>query len=121
MAKFEWNESKRQKTLQDRGLDFAEAHKAFEDDYAFFAPDPRYDSDDRWILIGRLEEHLVVVVAYKEPTHDTYRIISMRRAEKHEINRYEKERSKQLPAKSDPLTRLIDQLKRDRESREEIE
>lgn len=120
MATFEWDETKRQKTLRERGLDFANAHEAFEDDYGFNAPDPRYDGDNRWILIGRLNEELVVI-AYKEISENIYRIISMRRAEKQEQKKYEEEKLNGLPSVADPLHRFLDQLERDRELKEEID
>ena len=40
MANFYWDENKRQKTLRERSLDFADAHKVFADEYALSAPDP---------------------------------------------------------------------------------
>lgn len=119
MAKFEWDEQKRQKTLDQRGLDFTDAQIAFEDPYAFSAPDPRYDSDDRWLLLGRLKD-VIVVLAYKELSPDVYRIISMRFAEKIEIDRYEKEKASHLPSESDPLVRLLEQFSRDRELKEQL-
>ena len=119
MAKFEWDDQKRQKTLDQRGLDFADAHIAFEDPYAFYAPDLRYDSDDRWLLLGRLKD-AIVVLAYKELSPDVYRIISMRFAEKIEIERYEKEKASHLPAEADPLVRLLEQFSRDRELKEQL-
>ena len=121
MANFEWNELKRQKTLKARGLDFSEAQKAFEDDYAFSWPDPRYDFDVRWILIGRLNTILIVVIAYKELTPDSYRIISMREASRQEANRYEQEKQQRLPATDADLSRLLDQLIRDRKLAEEMD
>jgi uncharacterized DUF497 family protein len=111
MTLFEWNESKRQRTLKLRGLDFAEAHKVFEDDYALFAPDLRYDYDDRWLVIGELNKNRIVVISYKEVKTDTYRIISMRKAEKRESTRYLLEIMNHLPSTNESLNRLFNQLK----------
>ncbi|MBA4027429.1 MAG: hypothetical protein C0473_04215 [Cyanobacteria bacterium DS3.002] len=121
MAKFEWDENKREKTLRERGLDFADAHLALNDDFAFTCPDPKNEFDDRWILIGRLNEKTVVVLVYKEPKPDTFRIISMREANRQEITRYEAEKGKQVPTQDDNLTKLLEQLTRDRELREELD
>lgn len=121
MAKFEWDEKKREKTLRERGLDFADAHLAIEDNNAFSWPDPKNESDDRWLLIGRLNEKTVVVLVYKEPEPDTYRIISMREANREETNRYEVEKERQTPAQDDTLIKILDQLTRERELREEID
>ncbi len=112
MLKFVWDENKRQKNLKKHGLDFADAEKTFHDDYAFFAPDPRYN-DDRWLLLGRLVNK-IVLIAYTQPEAETYRIISMRRPKRQEIARYELEKLKRLPSANDPLFSLIEELERNR-------
>lgn len=117
MPDFYWDENKRQKTLKERGLDFADAHKVFADDYALSAPDPRYDSDQRWLLIGTLNDELVIIIAYIELTSDIYRIISMRKAEKSEIKRYQQEKLKRLPSANDPLIKLLEKLEQQQKPR----
>lgn len=121
MAHFHWDENKRQKTLEERGLDFADAEKVFADDYTFSAPDPRYDFDDRWLIIGRLNEKTVVVIAYKETPPGSYRIISMRMAEKQEIARYESEKRQQMPGQDDVLIKLMDKLAEERQVKEQMD
>lgn len=85
-----WDESKRKKTLEERGLDFARCAEVFE------GPDPTFDYEDtrriyderRWITVGFLDDKLVVIV-HTERAEST-RIISMRLAEKEERRAYEK-------------------------------
>lgn len=52
-------------------------------------PDTRFDyGEDRYVGIGLLE-NLVVVVIFTEPEQDVIRLISLRKAVKHERIRYE--------------------------------
>ena len=84
---FTWDEAKRQKTLRDRGLDFADM-KRFDWDSALTAEDDYSDrSETRFISIGYLLDTLVVAVwCYRG---DSTRIISLRRATKRERTYYE--------------------------------
>ena len=115
-----WDESKREANLAKHGLDFADAPKVFGDPHVWSSLDPRY-SDDRSLLIGKLEERLVVVIAYTEPKPEFFRIISMRPATKREIQRYEQEKAKAVAPHDDPLMQLLQELERNRESREDTE
>ncbi len=87
--RFVWDERKRELNVKKYGLDFVDAKLAFNDPHAWFDIDERY-SDERWVLIGKLKNKLIVVVAYTEPDIETIRIISMRRAVRKEIRQYEK-------------------------------
>lgn len=52
-------------------------------------PDIRFDyGEDRYVGIGLLE-NLVVVVIFTEPEQDVIRLVSLRKAVKHERIRYE--------------------------------
>ena len=80
-----WHEEKRQGNLSKHGLDFAEAHKIFAGT-TFTFEDNRFDyGEQRFVSIGLLND--VVVVVHTE-TADEIRIISMRRASKHEQQLY---------------------------------
>lgn len=87
----EFDETKRQYTLDERGLDFADANQIFNGVH-MTAIDDRIDySETRYISIGYLNARLVVVVwTYRPneifPTHR--RIISMRKANDREIKRF---------------------------------
>lgn len=86
--KFEWDEAKNQINIQKHGLDFADAPEIFSGPILTVL-DTRFDyGEDRWIGIGTIQNRIVVVV-YTEPDEDTLRIISLRKALKHERTRYE--------------------------------
>ena len=85
---FEWDEEKRRTNLNNRGLDFADAWEVFEGPM-LTALDEREDyGEDRRIGIGLLRG-LAVVLVFTERSEDTMRIISLRKALKHERNKYE--------------------------------
>lgn len=71
-----WDEAKRQRTLQERGLDFAAAERVFAG-FTFTAPDDRRDyGEARFITAGWLDGRFVVMVW--TPRDGGRRIISMR-------------------------------------------
>jgi uncharacterized protein len=84
----EFDTDKREKTLLERGLDFADADKVF-DGLHFIARDDRMDyGEERFITIGLLDSRMVVIIW--TPRNDARRIISMRYANDREISRYKK-------------------------------
>jgi uncharacterized protein len=85
--KLSWNDAKRDATLLDRGLDFADMAN-FGCDSALTAHHDRRDySEDRYVSIGRMSDALVVCVwCYR---NETTRIISLRKANRRERSRYE--------------------------------
>lgn len=85
---FEWNEDKNQQNIRRRGLDFGNAWKIFESPL-LEALDKRTDyGEDRLTGIG-LPGNRIVVVTFTQRGADTIRIISLRKALKHERNRLE--------------------------------
>lgn len=77
---------KRDKTLAERGLDFARAREVFAGRH-FTADDVREDySEPRYITVGRLDGRMVVMVW--TPRGEARRIISMRKANEREQSRY---------------------------------
>ena len=73
---------KRDKTLAQRGLDFARAGEVFTGHH-FTAPDLRVDhGEDRYITIGTLDRRRVVMVW--TPRGQACRVISMRKANERE-------------------------------------
>ena len=96
--RYEWNEAKnRQNQRKHEGISFESAALVFEDDRCLIGPDRRDETGERrWHAIGsaRIEPEVTVVLpvvhAYRDDNHgeETIRIISARRAEKHEIRRY---------------------------------
>lgn len=84
--RFEWDEQKRHANLRRHGIDFADAYRVFDFD-RFLLADDRYDyGEERWISFGMLFGE-VVAVTHTE-TDEVIRIISVRRAEKYEQERY---------------------------------
>ena len=74
----EFNKFKRDKTLNERGLDFARANEFF-DNFHFTAQDRREMYEEhRFISVGYLDARLIVLVW--TPRGEARRIISMRRA-----------------------------------------
>lgn len=83
---FEWDEAKRQQTLNDRDVDFADMVN-FDFDTALTAQDDRHHSERRFMSIGYIENRLHVCVwCYRE---GNTRIISLRKANSRERKRYE--------------------------------
>lgn len=77
---------KREKTLRERGLDFARAREVF-DGLTMTLPDQRQDyGEPRFINAGWLDARLVVLVW--TPRGLARRIISMRKANEREIDKY---------------------------------
>ena len=78
--------AKREKTLRERGLDFVRAREVF-DGLTITLPDQRQDyGEPRFITAGWLDERLVVLVW--TPRGLARRIISMRKANEREIDKY---------------------------------
>ena len=82
----EFDQDKRDKTLLERGLDFARAAEVFEGVY-FTGRDERFEyEEERFITIGKLDASLVVLVW--TPRGKVRRIISMRKANDREKTLY---------------------------------
>lgn len=82
----EFDDSKRDQTLLERGLNFARANVVFEGVH-FTPQDTRVDYDeDRFITVGWLDARLVVLVW--TPRGEVRRIISMRKANDREKTLY---------------------------------
>lgn len=87
--KIEFDQVKRDKTLSERGLDFADATKVFSG-YCFNARDDRFDyGEERFIIVGVLDMRVVVVVW--TPRKNIRRIISMRYANEREASNYKQQ------------------------------
>ena len=85
--RFEWDEEKNRENIRKHELDFADAPEIF-DALMLTNLDTREDyGEERWVGIGFLK-NFVVVIVYTE-TRDVIRIISLRKALKHERTRFE--------------------------------
>lgn len=88
--RFIWGSQKNRANRKKHGVSFEEAETVFYDDDAQFIPDPDHSADeDRFVFIGRSSKLrvLVVVHCYRE-NDETIRIISARKATKHERKFY---------------------------------
>ncbi len=83
---YSWDEAKRARNLRKHGIDFAHAPEIF-DGLTLTAEDGRYDyGEQRFLTLGMLEGQ-VVSVAHTESAGGI-RIISIRRATRHETHFY---------------------------------
>ncbi len=86
---FEWDEAKRRLNLKKHGIDFIHAEQVFEGGTITILDD-RFDyGEERFVTFGLLEGR-VVAIAHME-TDEVIRLISVRKATKHEENNYFKE------------------------------
>ena len=82
-----WDEAKRQATLDERGLDFADAAELF-DGFSFTIEDKRRDyGETRYLSSGHIAGRLCFVVW--TPRGDARHIISLRKANEREQKRFE--------------------------------
>ena len=87
-VRIEFGATKREKALEERGLDFARAGEVF-DGRHFTGQDSRQDyEEDRFITVGLLDARLVVLVW--TPRGEARRIISMRKANDREKTLYDR-------------------------------
>ena len=85
---FEWDEVKSEACFRQRGFDFAYAARAFFDpDRLVHADTRRLYGEDRYQLLGTIEQRLFVVVY--TPRKDAMRIISARKANQREVKHHE--------------------------------
>jgi uncharacterized DUF497 family protein len=85
--RFEWDAKKARTNLAKHGVSFEEAATAFDDKLGAYYPDRRHP--DRFILIGYARTHRLLYVVHAEVDGDVIRIISARKATKHEKTHYE--------------------------------
>ena len=82
-----WDEAKRQATLRERGLDFADAEEVFASQRYYTREDRRRDyGETRKITVGYLSGRFVVVVWAGDD--ENRRIISMRHGHAREERRF---------------------------------
>jgi uncharacterized DUF497 family protein len=81
-----FDENKKNKTLEERGLDFERAEEIFEGIH-FTEEDLRFEyNEPRFYTIGKLDGRMVVTVW--TPRGEDRRIISMRKANEREITQF---------------------------------
>jgi hypothetical protein len=89
---FEWDDAKTEENYAKHGVDFETARQVFRDPFALERLDEREDyGEDRFILTG-MAEGVILIVVYTE-RNGRSRLISARRATKHEQDEYFTENS----------------------------
>lgn len=98
MIAFEWDPTKARLNQQKHGVSFEIALHVFEDPDALVEQDPIESGERRWQTLGLVGGILLLLVAhtvrFENEEDEVIRIISARRADRQERNRYEKERQK---------------------------
>jgi uncharacterized protein len=85
---FEWDDAKNQENIRKHKIDFADVSPMFESPM-LIEPDDRSDyGEDRWFGLGFLHNNIAVVI-WTERQNNVIRIISVRRANRHEQQRLE--------------------------------
>jgi len=89
---FEWDDEKAAANLKKYGVDFDEAASVLRNPLAAEFHDAAHSvSEERWITIGHSKFGTILVVCFTE-IGGMFRIISARKANKHEITIYEERR-----------------------------
>jgi uncharacterized DUF497 family protein len=89
VLKFEWDIAKANANLRKHGVSFEEAASIFGDPLALTFPDPDHSvGEKRWLSFGVSNQDRLVVVAHAERGR-SIRIISARKATRHEREIYE--------------------------------
>jgi len=84
--RYEWDERKRRANLRKHGFDFLDAPRVFRGGTVTVADDREEYREDRFITFGLLRNTVVAIAHTEQP--DTIRIISMRKATRHEEKNY---------------------------------
>jgi len=87
--RFEWSEDKNAANIRNHKIDFADVPPIFGGPMLVELDEREDYGEDRWVGIGVLR-NIVAVVVFTEPRQDTIRIISARKANKHERKKYER-------------------------------
>jgi uncharacterized protein len=86
-----WDPNKAVANKAKHGIDFADAVAVFEDERTLWQADVRHYNEDRFVAVGMDFLGRIVTVAFTF-RGDTIRLISARRATKHERTSYERRR-----------------------------
>jgi uncharacterized protein len=90
---FEWDDAKAATNWRDHGVSFRDAIKAFRDRFAVERFDDREDYGEERINLLGMSEGVILQVTYTE-RDDRIRIISARRATRHEQDDYYRENAR---------------------------
>jgi uncharacterized DUF497 family protein len=89
VLRFEWDPQKAARNLAKHGVSFEEAATVFGDPLGCIASDPRHSADEeRFVLLGLSQRRRFLAVMFTEHW-EAVRLISARRATRHEWRDYE--------------------------------
>ncbi|HBC2538769.1 BrnT family toxin [Enterobacter cloacae] len=91
-TEYEWDSDKAKSNQQKHGIRFEDAVLVFDDPYHFSVQDRYENGEFRWQTIGLVQGVIVILVAHTvrfESGGEIIRIISARKADRKERNRYE--------------------------------
>jgi uncharacterized DUF497 family protein len=91
MVRFEWHEAKNRSNRAKHGIDFETAQLVFDDPHCITFVERVSGSEERWHAIGSIENIIILVVVHTyraENSDQIIRIISARRATRHERSLY---------------------------------
>ena len=87
---FEWDEHKNNENIRKHGIDFRDVVEMFMHPMLTHLDTRRDYGEDRWIGIGLLKNIVAVTVYLEWEDENTIRIISARKATRHESKEYHK-------------------------------
>jgi uncharacterized DUF497 family protein len=87
-VEYEWDPRKAQANLQKHDVSFADAVAVFADEFAVTIAD-EFAEEERFVSIGMDAFGQILVVVYTWRGNTTIRIISARKATRHERRQYE--------------------------------
>jgi uncharacterized protein len=87
---YQWDSEKAATNFNKHGVDFADAVSVFSDDLAVTVTDGRFFDEERFITIGMDALGRILVVVYTWRSNEI-RLISARKATRHEQLQYEVE------------------------------
>ena len=87
---FDWDENKNDINISKHGISFEEASSVFYDENAILFDDPEHSEyEDRFILLGMsIDTNVCIVCHCYRDNDEIIRIISARKANKKEVERY---------------------------------
>ena len=91
MLRFDWDRTKNETNRSKHGIDFETARLVFDDPFCLTFVERVSGGEERWHAIGAIENIMVLVVVHtyrEEHSHEVIRIISARRATRHERKLY---------------------------------
>lgn len=91
--KYSYDEAKRQRVIEERGLDLADAGTVFEGFYLSRVDEKHSEAEQRTITVGELNGDVVVVMVWT-PRPGERRIITMWKANDKERRKYHEQRDR---------------------------